>query len=222
VLDKYNRDELVRAIEHAIELPCEDGSQCILDAVFKSPSECDLPETVAEIRQQYVVTMVKYGIWSLRRALFEEGASTECPNDHFDQMFDADGKPLPFARGLTDAAGGGIYSIFTPLIANGAGKLGDGEHFLTFLFLLLKFIGSSSWLKLASLARGPVGSSQQRDFVGAVLDRVGLAGCITASSLWPKGDTDGILLEFVACRCEDRTLRYGDGVQERRTLCVDR
>lgn len=66
-LDKYNRDELVRAIEHAIEHPGEDGSQCILDAMFKSPSECDLPETVAEIRQQYVVTMVKYGIWSLVR-----------------------------------------------------------------------------------------------------------------------------------------------------------
>jgi hypothetical protein len=90
-----------------------------------------------------------------RRALFEEGASTECPNDYdTDQMFYADGKPLPLERGLTDAAGGGIYSIFTPIIANGAGKLGDGEHFLTFLFLLLKFIGSSSWLKLASFGTG--------------------------------------------------------------------
>jgi hypothetical protein len=71
---------------------------------------------------------------------------------------------------------------------------------------MLKVFGSTSLWKFGTMSKGEAGSRERQNFVGAALDRVGLAEYIPSSVDWPGGDANGCVLALVCYRCEKALL----------------
>ena len=110
--------------------------------------------------------------------------------------------PVKFELSDQHAGPGALYGILTPLACNQRGDLSKRGLTASHSHCCTKAIGISSSLKQMTLRKGPLGSSEQQDFVGAALDRVHTAGYIAAAIIAFSDGQEGVILRLNVWRVD--------------------